>query len=85
MEHVIVERVFAEPQSIEKVEAQLRAGQPCLATYRVKHLRTSMSLDGRRMICEYEAPDAQSVRMASEVVGLPYERVWTAHVIVSGR
>ena len=85
MEHVIVERVFAEPQSIEKVEALLRAGHPCLATYRVTHLRTSMSLDGRRMICEYSAPDAESVRAVSERTGLPYERVWTAHVIVSGK
>jgi hypothetical protein len=81
MARVIVERVFAEPIEPDQLRERLRASAGCLDLYRVRHLRTCLSLDGRRMICEYEAPDAESVRVASTRLGIPYERVWTANVI----
>ena len=81
MEHVIVERVFAEPLSVEEVEAALARGKGCMVAHRVSHVRTTLSLDGRRTICEYLAPDAETVRRVSERLGVPYERVWTARVI----
>lgn len=84
MEHVIVERVFAEPVSIEQVETMLRQGKGCLSARRIRHLRTYMSPDGRRMICEYEAPDAETVREVSRQLGMPFERAWTARVVISG-
>ena len=42
--------------------------------------RSSLSLDRLRMTCEFEAPDAESVREALRTAGVPYERVWTANV-----
>jgi hypothetical protein len=47
---------------------------------RVKLLRTFLSCDRLRMICEYLAPDAESVREANTQAGLPFERIWTAQV-----
>jgi hypothetical protein len=32
------------------------------------------------MICEFEAPDAESVREAFRTAGIAFERVWTANV-----
>ena len=32
------------------------------------------------MACEFEAPDAESVREALRAAGIAYERVWTANV-----
>ena len=32
------------------------------------------------MICLYEAPDAESVRLVQDKTGLPYESVWPASV-----
>ena len=32
------------------------------------------------MVCEFEAPDAESVREACRMAGLQYERIWTANV-----
>jgi hypothetical protein len=32
------------------------------------------------MVCEFEAPDAQSVREALRMAKIPYERVWAADV-----
>jgi hypothetical protein len=83
MEHVIAERVYAEPVDVVALEAALRTGHPCLDTYRVRHLRTYVSLDGKRLICEYEAPDAESVRAVSQRLRIPYERIWTATVLIS--
>ena len=83
MEHVIVERVYAESVDVPAIAAASRAGHPCLDTYRVRHLRTYVSLDGTRLICEYEAPDAESVRAVNNRLRLPYERIWTATVLIT--
>ena len=85
MEHVIAERVYAEPVDVAKIAAALRTGHPCLDTYRVRHLRTYVSMDGKRLICEYEAPDAEAVRAVSQRLRIPYERIWTATVLISNR
>jgi hypothetical protein len=81
MEHVFVERVFAEPVDVEALIEASRAGATCFERHRVSGLRTVVSRDGLRMICEYLAPDAESVRSANESAGLPFERVWTGQVL----
>ena len=78
MEIVIVERVFDEPLSEEQAAAMLRGAAECYRLRRVTHLHTYLSKDGRRAICTYEAPDAATVREASDEQGTPYSRVWTA-------
>ena len=80
MEHVIVERVFAEPVQAADVHAAIEKVQGCLAAHRVQHVRSCLSLDGLRMICEYEAPDAEAVRTANLRSGSRFERIWTAKV-----
>ena len=81
MEHVIVERLLTAAVDPAAVRGSAEHSRRCFDALRVRWLRTSLSLDGRRMICEYEAPDAESVRRAQDSAGLPYERVWTAHRI----
>jgi hypothetical protein len=36
------------------------------------------------MICLFEAPDAESVRIAQEKAGLPFDAAWTARVVPHG-
>ena len=81
MEHVIVERVFAEPITVEQLQASLARGESCMTMHRVRFLRSNLSRDGLRMICEYEAPDAESVRIVNQRLGMAFERVWTANVL----
>jgi hypothetical protein len=81
MEHVIVERLFVEPVTVEQLYASLQRGESCMAMHRVRFLRTSLSRDGLRMICEYEAPDAESVRLVQQRLGMAFERAWTASVL----
>lgn len=78
MERVIVERVFDEPISYEELQAREEANAWCLEAYNVTYLRTYVSADSKRMICLFEAPDAESVRAANRQAGLPFDKVWTA-------
>jgi hypothetical protein len=47
---------------------------------RVKFIRSYFSKDRRRMICEYEAPDAEAVREVQRTASMPFERIWAAEV-----
>ena len=74
--NVVVERAFSEPVNVESLQAIEDAGALCMELHRVTFLRTFFSLDSRRMLCLYQAPDAESVRLAQRQAGMPLERVW---------
>jgi hypothetical protein len=40
-----------------------------------------LSADRHRMICTFEAPDAESVRQAYRQADVGFSKVWTAQVI----
>lgn len=74
--NVAATRRFDDAVTIEAIQAIEDAGAWCLETHRVKFARTFFSLDRRRMICLYAAPDAESVRLAQHQAGMPLESVW---------
>ena len=80
METVIVERTFEEPVNFDTLQDQENGAQWCLDLHRVRFLQSYVSSDRRRVICVYEAPDAESVRIANHTAKLPFDRVWTALV-----
>jgi hypothetical protein len=82
MSTVVVERTFALPVAFEDVQSIEERGAWCLEAHDVRFLRTWFSRDRRRMICLYEAPDAESVRVAQEKAGVPFESAWAAQVIL---
>ena len=77
MVEVIVERTFETPVELAEVQSLEDRGAWCLQTHHVRFLRTWFARDRRRMICLYEAPDAESVRIAQRDAGMPVDRVWT--------
>ena len=81
METVIVERVFAEPIDLAELEQHMREEKGCFVSRRVRLLRSMVSRDRRRVVCIFEAPDAESVRIANQLAKAPFERVWTADVL----
>ena len=81
MSTVVVERSFAEPVAFEDVQALEDRGGWCLEAHGVRFVKTYFSRDRRRMICLYEAPDAESVRLAEDKAGVPFERAWATQVI----
>ena len=80
MPHIILERSFDPPITADKVRAGVAAVGWCLDLHRVRHVASYLSSDGRRMICLFEAPDAEAVRQVMGRLKAPYERVWSATV-----
>jgi hypothetical protein len=80
MEKVIVERTFEEPVEFDDLQAMEGRFSWCLEQHRIKFLRSYFSSDRKRMICVYEAPDAEAVRTANRTADLPFDRIWTASV-----
>jgi hypothetical protein len=80
MARVMVEQVFTEPFTDERYADFSKRLDPCLEVRNGAWRRSSLSKDKLRMICEFEAPDAESVREACRMASIPFERVWTADV-----
>jgi hypothetical protein len=74
--NVLVRRRFSEPVVLDDLQAIEDRGAWCLELRNVKFLRTFFSIDRRRMVCLYRAPDAESVRQAQLQAGMPLEDVW---------
>lgn len=85
MVRVIVERVFAEAVSPEQLDAAVAQGSDCFTVRGIRHVSSLVSLDGKRMICEFDAPDVESVRVANDKAKMPYERIWAARVLSPDR
>jgi hypothetical protein len=75
--NVVVERSFDEPVTLEEIQAIEDAGASFLETHEVRFVRTFFSRDRRRMVCLYRAPDAEAVRVAQRMAGMPLESVWS--------
>lgn len=81
MPKFIVERSFDPPLSQEDLSATEERMAPCLDLYDVQWIRSYWSEDRKRMICEYEARDSESVRNVQREAGAKFERVWMADLL----
>jgi hypothetical protein len=82
--NVVVERSFAAPVQLEDIAA-IALGKPwCFETHRATHTHSFFSLDGKRMLCFYEAPDAEAVRIAQREAAMPAAAVWAGSLITPG-
>lgn len=79
---VLVERTFESPQSFAELQSKEEAAAWCMTAQHVRFLRSFFSADRRRMVCMYEAPDAESVRVTQRTAGLPVAHAWSATTIV---
>jgi hypothetical protein len=81
MSNVILERVFDPPLTDERfAELSGRLG-PCLQRNDIRWIRSHRSLDRTRLICLFEAPDADTLRDALRQAKIEHERVWSADVL----
>lgn len=74
--NVLVGRRLDKPAAIEEIHAAEQAVASCLVTHRVQRARTYLSADRKRTISLYQAPDAESVRLALQAASIPVEAVW---------
>lgn len=70
-QHRVEEPVtFADLKTVENLCAW------CLETHRIQLVRMLLSIDFRRIVYLYRAPDAESVRLAHRQAGLGLDLVW---------
>lgn len=81
MSRIVVERTFAAPQTDEQMKAVADRERPCLAAYDATWRRSLISADRKRMICEYEAADAETMRRIEREAGAQFDRIWVGEAI----
>ena len=78
MDYVILEREYPEGLTPEDVR-NMAASIECLDLYRVKPLRSYLMPDGKRLVCVFQAPDAEALRALGRVNGFPDNSfVWSS-------
>ncbi len=81
MPRFVVERTFDPPLEQDELEATERRMAPCLEIYGVQWIRSTWSADRRRMVCEYDAADAETVRRVQREAQARFDTVWVADVL----
>jgi hypothetical protein len=74
-----VERSLAEPVGPDGAH-DLAAQGACCDLHQVRFLRSYLSLDRQRMLCLYEAPDVEAVRIVYRRAELRFDSVWRTGV-----
>jgi hypothetical protein len=80
MANLIVEQTFEVPLTDEEHNRAAARLDPCLEAHGAKWMRSYLSLDRRRMVCEFEAADAEAVRASYRSAECAFDRVWSADV-----
>lgn len=81
MPRIVIERHFDTPPSDADMHAVADRERPCLAAHQATWKRSLISSDRKRMICEYEAADAETMRRIEREASAQFERVWVGDVI----
>jgi hypothetical protein len=74
--NVVVAHRFDTPADVGARQVEDDVDMGCFQLHRVRLLRSYLSNDRLRMVCLYQATDAESVRIAQRRAGLPPDRVW---------
>jgi Protein of unknown function (DUF4242) len=81
MSLIVVEHTFEQPQSETDLAAIAEREHKCKEIRSITWKRSALSKDRRRMICEWEAPDAETVRRVQVEAGVPFDRIWPATLL----
>ena len=80
MATMVVEQSFDHALTSDELNAMARRVDPCLEAHGARWMRSYISSDRKRVVCEFEAADAEKVRESYRSAGVQFERVWTADV-----
>ncbi len=80
MANLVVEQTFENPLTSDELTAMAKRVDPCLEAHGAKWVRSYISSDRKRVVCKFEAPDAEKVRESYRSAGVTFDRVWTADI-----
>ncbi|MCC7458513.1 MAG: DUF4242 domain-containing protein [Nitrospira sp.] len=78
---IVVERSFDTPQTDADMKLVADRERPCLSANQATWKRSMLSTDRKRMVCEYEAADAETMRRIQREAGAQFDRIWIGEVI----
>ena len=82
MEPVVVERELDEPLDLDALREKRDTLVTCMQAHNGSLQSSYVAPDGKRMICIYQAPGAESVRQALRTGGvLPFEIACKTRVV----
>lgn len=81
MSKVIVESIYDQPLTAEILEEADARTLPCLEARDAHWCYSLLSTDRCRMICTFDAPDAESVRDAYRKAGGLFKQIWSAEIL----
>ncbi len=85
MTPVVLERRFEPPMTADDFTAMALESASCLTVYRVEWRESLLAEDGSRLLCRFEAPDAESVRMIARDPRAQTKVAWSGTVHDTGR
>jgi len=77
---LVLEQTFETPVTEQDLNDAARRLDRCLQAHGARWRRTCLSKDRKRMICEFEATDAEQIRESARSAGIPFDRCWSADV-----
>lgn len=80
MTDVFLEREFKPGLTVADVWDIARESGHCFQLYGVGWCGSMLAKGGQRMLCHFDSPDAESVRMAVRLSGGPRGRAWSGSV-----
>ena len=75
---LVLEQSFEIPITPEELNDCAARVDRCLEAHGARWMRSYLSLDRKRMICEFEAADAEQVRESYRSAGVNFDGVWSA-------
>jgi hypothetical protein len=85
MTQIILERCFTPSLSAEGFWEMALGSADCLSLYRVQWQESLLAADGSCLLCRFESPDTESVRMVARKAGTQIRAVWAGTVHDTGR
>lgn len=80
MTDLFLERDFDPPMTVEDVQEMSRQSRGCFGLHHVTWRASMLSLDGRKMLCRFQAPDAESARIALRTLNADITNLWPGTV-----
>lgn len=84
MTDVFYLRPVDPPINLEDLPGMIQYAAGCFDLHHVDWKHSFLSADGRRMLCWYQAPDAESARLALRELGSNLHAVWAGKVTGEG-
>jgi hypothetical protein len=72
----VVKRELPVSTAFEVLQHQEESNSSCLDMHNVTFIKTYFSLDQKYMLCMYNAPDSESVRIAQRQAEMPVSKIY---------